>query len=210
MSDKNYSLITHFSLPILTDLIFFLGPCLMLAVAMSGRGFPESVNAGTLTGFTFLWLAILVLIYKYTLVEGLARYTLAKGEHIFDGMHGFPGPENWEVYFMVLIYVLEMIGYGGLALFSGLFLQELLPVPFTREVLATLTLIILLPLLIRKNFSLFEKLVLFFAAVMICGVIYTFLGISIPIQAMATGLIPSLSRDQVIEIIPIMGQSDQV
>lgn len=205
MSDKNHSLISRLSLPILTDLIFFLGPCLMLAVAISGRGFPESVNAGTLTGFTFLWLAILVLIYKYTLVEGLARYTLAKGEHIFDGMHGFPGPENWEVFFMVLIYVLEMMGYGGLALFSGLFLQELVPTPFTREIMATVTLIIILPLLIRKNFSVFEKIVLFFAVVMICGVIYTFLGITIPVGAMTTGLIPLFSREEVVEIIPIMG-----
>ncbi len=205
MITKIRSFITHFSLPVLTDLIFFLGPCIMLAVSISGRGFPEAVNAGTLTGFTFLWLAILVLIYKYFLVEGLARYTLAKGEHIFDGMHGFPGPENWEVFFMVLIYVLEMIGYGGLALFAALFLQELLPVTCSREILATITLFIILPLLIRKNFSLFEKLVFFFAAVMIGGVIYTFLGITIPVEAMGAGLTPSISRDQVTEIIPIMG-----
>lgn len=204
MNAKIHSL-TRFSLPILTDLIFFLGPCIMLAVSISGRGFPEAVNAGTLTGFSFLWLAILVLIYKYVLVEGLARYTLAKGEHIFDGMHGFPGPENWEVFFMVLIYVLEIIGYGGLALFAAQFLQELVPVSFSREILATITLFIILPLLIKKNFTLFEKLVLFFAAVMIGGVIYTFLGITIPFEAMAAGLIPSASRGQVTEIIPIMG-----
>ncbi|HWQ63837.1 MAG TPA: LytS/YhcK type 5TM receptor domain-containing protein [Methanospirillum sp.] len=204
MTTKFHSL-TQFSLPTLTDLIFFLGPCIMLAVSISGRGFPEAVNAGTLTGFSFLWLAILVLIYKYVLVEGLARYTLAKGEHIFDGMHGFPGPENWEVFFMVLIYVLEMIGYGGLALFSAQFLQELIPISCSREILATITLFIILPLLIKKNFTLFEKLVLFFAAVMIGGVIYTFLGITIPFEAMAAGLIPSASRGQVTEIIPIMG-----
>ena len=177
----------------------------MLAVAMSGRGFNESVNAGTLTGFSFLWLAILVLIYKYTLVEGLARYTLAKGEHIFDGMHGFPGPENWEVFFMVLIYVLEMIGYGGLALLAGLLLQELIPFTISREILATITLIIIIPLLIRKNFSLFEKIVLFCAVVMIGGTLYTFFGITIPYQAIGAGLIPSATRDQVTQIIPIMG-----
>ena len=204
MNTKLHSL-TKFSLPTLTDLIFFLGPCIMLAVSISGRGFPEAVNAGTLTGFSFLWLAILVLIYKYVLVEGLARYTLAKGEHIFDGMHGFPGPENWEVFFMVLIYVLEMIGYGGLALFAAQFLQELIPIGFSREILATITLFIILPLLIKKNFTLFEKLVFFFAAVMIGGVIYTFLGITIPFEVMAAGLIPSASRGQVTEIIPIMG-----
>jgi len=205
MITKIRSIIIQFSIPVLTDLIFFLGPCVMLAVSISGRGFPEAVNAGTLTGFSFLWLAILVLIYKYFLVEGLARYTLAKGEHIFDGMHGFPGPENWEVFFMVLIYVLEMIGYGGLALFSAQFLQELIPVTYSREILATVTLLVILPLLIRKNFSLFEKLVLFFATVMIGGVIYTFLGISLPLEAVGSGLIPSASRGQVAEIIPIMG-----
>ncbi|MFH0967279.1 MAG: hypothetical protein V1862_06310 [Methanobacteriota archaeon] len=46
MSDEKHSIIDRFSLPILTDIIFFLGPCIMLAVAMSGRGFLESVKAG--------------------------------------------------------------------------------------------------------------------------------------------------------------------
>ncbi|HWQ66848.1 MAG TPA: LytS/YhcK type 5TM receptor domain-containing protein [Methanospirillum sp.] len=163
-------------IPWYLSFVFFLGPCLILAVEMAGEGFPESLLSGYHYGFSLLWVVGLILIYKYALIEGLARYTLTTGNHIFDGLHGFPGPKNWEVYFMVLIYTLEMIAYGGIALYSGRFLHLIIP-GFGEEVGALVTICAALLFLIRKSFTVFEHVMLGIAGVMIAGTTYCLLGL---------------------------------
>ncbi len=190
---------------LLLDMLFFLGPCIILAVHMSGRGFTESLNAGAGHGYALLWVVAAALIYKYALIDGLARFTVAKGEHIFDALHGFPGPKNWETVLMTAIYFMEMIGYGGIALFAGLFLGLIAPGALQGEVLAIGTVAVIFLLLITRSFRLFRRIVTAMAAVMILGIGYCLLGCRVPAGEIPAGFLPSLTGEQMVDAMVMLG-----
>jgi LytS/YehU family sensor histidine kinase len=199
------SAMSNLRIPIvLLDTLIFLGPCIVLAVQMSGRGFSESLNAGAHHGYSLLWVVVLALVFKYALIDGIARYTLAKGEHIFDGFHGFPGPKHWEVYFIALIYCLEMMGYGVIALFSGFFLQQVVPGGISQTLLAGVTVGIVFSLILIRSYTIFERVVIFTAGVMVAGVIYCLSAIIIPLEKVPEGLVPVMTGTQIIDITLIL------
>lgn len=187
------------------DLVLFLGPCIILAVHMSGRGFMESLSAGSHHGYALLWVVAAALIYKYALVDGLARFTVARGEHIFDALHGFPGPKNWETFLMTGIYFMEMLGYSGIALFCGFFFGQVAPGVVGSEVVAIGTVVVIFLLLIIRSFRLFERIVTAMAVVMILGIGYCLTGLAIPVGEVPAGFVPALTGGQMADAMVMLG-----
>ena len=167
--------ITH-----IRSVIPFLGPSLILAVSLSGRAYSDLMNSGANFGFTLLWVIGVALIFKYAIVDGITRYTLATGEHIFAGLRKIPGPENWEIAFILFIYLMEMVGYGGLTLSCSLFLGFLLPVTIPRWVIAVSLVLIVIALLYYRSYKLLERIVLIVVISMVVGMGYIISAIHLP------------------------------
>lgn len=162
----------------LRDRLAFAGPALLLAVEASGEhGLTEVLAAGDEYGYALLWVFGITLLFKFALSHGIARYTLATGEPIFTGLRAIPGPKNWEVIFIMWIYILEMIGYGGIALFAGTFLAVLTggAVPPLAITLAALAVII--AVLWRESLLRLEAVMTALVLVLVAGVAYSLLAI---------------------------------
>gem|GEM_PF-598251 len=187
------------------DLLFFLGPSLILAVHMSVDSYPDLLVSGAASRYRMLWVIGVALVYKYCLIEGLSRYTLAQGEDIFRGFRHIPGPQNWEVIFIMCIYTLELLGFGGIAFFAGTFLVQLFPGLFSVKLVAILSLVLAGLFLYKCPYSFFERLVSFFAGLIITGTLYTLLGTGIPLVDVSRELAPVLEKEQLITVMGLLG-----
>ncbi|KKH45562.1 hypothetical protein EO93_04870 [Methanosarcina sp. 1.H.A.2.2] len=186
-------------------MLFFLGPSLVLAVHMSVDSYPDLLTSGAASRYRMLWVIGVALVYKYCLIEGLSRYTLAQGEDIFRGFRHIPGPQNWEVIFIMCIYTLELLGFGGIAFFAGTFLVQLLPGLFSVKLMAIFSLILAGLFLYKCPYSFFERIVSFFVCLIIIGTLYTLLGTGIPFVDMSRELAPVLEKEQLITIMGLLG-----
>lgn|GEM_PF-448240 len=187
------------------NLLPFFGPSLILAVSLSGRGYTDLLSAGGNFGFSLLWVICCALIFKYAIVDGITRYTLATGEHIFTGLRRIPGPDNWEISFILFIYMMEMVGYGGLTLGCALYLGYLLPFSIPRWTLALALIIIVILLLYRRSYRLLERIVLLVVLVMTAGMAYLITAIKVPwIYATGPWSDPVISPDNLATIVSLL------
>ncbi|MCQ1535310.1 hypothetical protein FTO70_06320 [Methanosarcina sp. KYL-1] len=178
---------------------------MILAVHMSVDSYPDLLISGAASRYRMLWVIGVALVYKYCLIEGLSRYTLAQGEDIFRGFRHIPGPQNWEVIFIMCIYTLELLGFGGIAFFAGTFLVQLFPGLLSIKLMAIISLILAGLFLYKCPYSFFEKLVSLFAGLIIIGTFYTLLGTGIPFVNVPQGLVPILEKEQLITVMGLLG-----
>jgi len=155
-------------------------------------------------GFALLWVPILTIIYKAAFSEGLARLTIASGGDVFAAFDSLPGPRHWAQYFIIVVFSLDMIGYGGIALAGGSALAGLLP-GFDIRIGALLAAVLVPVLLYTGSYPFFEKVVIAMCAVLLAGVIYTLFQIPLPGGQIARGLVPSIPADSVSTIMGLMG-----
>lgn len=105
-----------------------MGPGVVLAALAIGSGeLVLTPRSGAQYGFILLWVPILTIVYKAAFSEGLARLTIASGNDVFVAFDWLPGPRHWAQYFIILVFSLDMIGYGGIALAGGSALAGLFP-----------------------------------------------------------------------------------
>ncbi len=106
----------------------FFGPGLLLAITAAGEaGVTEAIEIGAHYGPTLIWVVIITLIFKYAFTNGIARYTLATNQTIFDALNRLPGPRNWGSYLIIGSYLMEMFAIGAMLVFSATFLDYLQP-----------------------------------------------------------------------------------
>lgn len=171
--------------------LFFLGPVFILALEVSGEsGIVEIFGAGRETGYTLLWIFVIALVYKYAFAYGIARYTLSTGRTIFSGLRSIPGPRNWEVTFITIIYLLEMVAYGGFLLIASHFLYFLLPFEFPMLGIASLTLVAIIFILWKGSYERLEHVILGMVVLLFAGIIFSISALHIPFQEVAEGFIP--------------------
>ncbi len=119
MSD---SVFTRFRRWFQNNFVFF-GPGLLLAITAAGEaGVTEAIEIGAHYGSALIWVVIITLIFKYAFTNGIARYTFATNQTIFDALNRLPGPKNWGSYLIIGSYLMEMfaigfmfLGYAGYA-----------------------------------------------------------------------------------------------
>ena len=166
--------------PWIKKILFFLGPSLILAASLAGEGYIDITRAGGSFGFSIVWVIVVALLYKYAVVDGISRYTLATGDHIFAGLGNIPGPKNWAVIFIFVIYFLEMAGYGVLLYICAVLIGYLLPFPVPDWVISAILILTIVALLFRPSIRLLECIGLFVVVAMTAGVLYLISIIYIP------------------------------
>ncbi|MHC4680356.1 MAG: divalent metal cation transporter [Planctomycetota bacterium] len=136
--------------------------------------------------------------------EGLARLTIASGDDVFRVFDWLPGPRHWAQYFIILVFSLDMIGYGGIALAVGSALAGLCPGLDIR--LGALCATALVPILLHTgSYAFFEKVVAAMCAVLLAGVVYTLFQVPLPGDQIASGLVPNVPEGSVSTIMGLMG-----
>ena len=164
-----------------------MGPGVVLASLAIGSGeLILTPKSGAQFGFALLWVPILTIIYKAAFSEGLARLTIASGGDIFAAFDRLPGPRHWAQYFIIVVFSLDMIGYGGIALAGGSALAGLFG-GFDIRIGALLATALVPILLYTGSYPFFEKVVIAMCAVLLAGVIYTLFQIPLPGARIARG-----------------------
>jgi hypothetical protein len=114
----------------------FMGPSMMIALQMSGKNFQHYLGLGPQYGLPLMMLALVSLVFKFALVEGLARYTLYRQDSVFSVLPSVPGPHHWAVWLVATVYVLELAVYSGLAIKAGSSIVTLFSMQIPVEALA--------------------------------------------------------------------------
>jgi len=150
-----------------------LGPGILLAAAAIGSGeLILTPRAGSLYGLSVGWVIVVSIVYKLTLTLGLARYTIATGEDIFEGYSHLPGPRNWFVWVLAAVFLLGAVGYSGIALACGSALFALCPV-LSMIQWAVVVVGVVFVLLLKGSYGPVEKAAFALALALLVGVIYS-------------------------------------
>ncbi|MEA1951026.1 MAG: Nramp family divalent metal transporter, partial [Planctomycetota bacterium] len=183
----------------------FLGPGMVLAALAIGSGeLVLTPRSGAQFGFALLWVPVLTIIYKSVFSEGLARLTIASGDDVFAAFDWLPGPRHWAQYFIIVVFSLDMIGYGGIALAVGSSLKGLFPGLDIRLVAICATALVPV-LLYAGSYEFLERIVVVMCAVLIAGVVYTLFHVPLPADQIARGLVPNIPLGSVGVIMGLMG-----
>lgn len=109
-------------------LLALLGPGILVAATGVGAGDIATASlAGSQVGYAILWAAVLGAFVKFVLNEGLARWQLATGQTLLQGMVQRLG---WPVRWFFLVYLLVWSLFVGSSLISasGVAAHALFPV----------------------------------------------------------------------------------
>ncbi len=150
-----------------------VGPGILLAAAAIGSGeLILTPRAGALYGLSVGWVIVVSIVYKLTLTLGLARYTIATGEDIFEGYSHLPGPRNWFVWVLAVVFLLGAVGYSGIALACGSALFAMFPA-LSMIQWAVLVVGVVFALLLKGAYGPVEKAAFALALALLAGVIYS-------------------------------------
>ncbi len=97
------------------------GPAFIWMVAAIGSGeILFSPRVGSRYGYEFLWAAILMTYFMWTMIREIGRYTVVTGQSILEGYRQLPGPRNWPIWiiFVPQLFV-SAITIGGIAALGG-------------------------------------------------------------------------------------------
>ena len=182
-----------------------MGPGVVLAGLAIGSGeLILTPRSAAQYGFTLLWVAVLTIVYKAAFSEALARLTIASGDDVFRAFDRLPGPRHWAQYVIILVFSLDMIGYGGIALAVGSSLAGLFPGLDIRAG-AFCTTALVPVLLYTGSYPFFEKVVAATCAALLAGVIYTLFQVPLPAGQISRGLVPCIPQGSESTIMGLMG-----
>ena len=189
----------------IAETLFFIGPGLILAVEASGEsGITELLTTGLEYGFSLAWVIIAALVFKFAFTNGIARYTVATGTSVFDGLRSIPGPKNWEVTFISIIYFLEMVGFGGVALFAGVLFAEVVPMAAPASYAFAILFFTIL-VLWKDSYERLEHVVILLSVVMFAGLALILIALPFPVTHIALGCVPSLPDGALVETMALLG-----
>ncbi len=123
-------------------------------------------------GLSVGWVIVVSIAYKLALTLGLARYTIATGEDIFEGFSHLPGPRNWFVWILALVFLLGAAGYSGIALACGSALFTLFPA-LSMVQWAVIVVAVTFFLLLKGAYGPVEKVAFALSLALIAGVLYS-------------------------------------
>ena len=184
----------------------FFGPGLLLAITAAGEaGITEAIEIGAHYGLALLWVVIITLLFKYAFTNGIARYTLATGQTIFDALHKLPGPKNWGPILILVSYILEMFAVGAMILFAATFLDYLLPGVFSLFLLSLTLLVAALALLRTHIYHRFEYIMAVMVVVMSISMILVLSTFPFTGDMLLSGLVPNIPSGSETAILAILG-----
>jgi Mn2+/Fe2+ NRAMP family transporter len=158
-------------------LLLLMGPGLLLAATGVGGGDLASASfAGSKLGTAVLWAVVVGAALKYVVTEGLARWQLATGETLIEGLVARVG--KWPVAIFLLYFLLWSFFVGSAQMSAtGVTLHAMIPVfddaVTGKIVFGTASGLVGLGLVWLGGFRLFEALMRVFIAVMFVTVVAT-------------------------------------
>jgi Mn2+/Fe2+ NRAMP family transporter len=190
-----------------------IGPGMLTAATGVGAGdLATGSFAGSLLGTTVLWAVIIGAILKYVVTEGIARWQLATGTTLLEGMTIHLGRGTaW----LFLPYLLMFTYFIGTAMMSacGVTLHAMIPVfddPVNGKIFfGILSSIVGFFLVYNGGYQLFEKVVRVCIVIMFICVIVTaglmWPGIDLVLKGIFIPSIPDLQGDGLIWTIALIG-----
>ena len=174
-----------------------IGPGLLVAATGVGAGDLASAGfAGSQLGTAILWAVLLGAFFKFVLTEGLARWQLATGQTLLEGMANRLGRASGWIF---LPYLLLWSFFVGSALMSacGVTLHAIFPVfedaSEAKIVFGIASSLIGLVLVLRGGFKLFERIMSICIAFMFVTVVVSAIVIMPDLSEVFRGLlIPSI------------------
>lgn len=152
----------------------FLGPSMIIALKMSEKNFSEYYGMGGEYGLSLMAVALVSLVFKFALVDGLARYTLFKNESVFARLTCLPGPKNWAVWAVTTVFVLELSVYSRKVVGATTDLGGMTDLLTSPEVFALIAVLLIAGFLLLRSRRAMEiviyAVISFTLFVLICGV----------------------------------------
>ena len=184
-----------------------VGPGLLVAATGVGAGDLAGAGfAGSKLGYAVLWAVVLGAILKYVITEGVARWQIATGTTILEGLCTRLG---WIARAVFLVYLLGWTFFVGAALISacGVAANALIPFPWSlgpiaptpaaagKLVYGLLHSLAAVALVFAGGFKLFERAMAFCIVAMFITVIITAVLVQPDWAAVGRGIfVPTLDR----------------
>lgn len=182
-----------------------IGPGILLAVAAIGSGeLILTPRAGAMFGLSVGWVIVVSIGYKLALTLGLARYTIATGEDIFEGFSHLPGPRNWFVWILAFVFLLGAAGYSGIALACGSALYTLFP-GLSMIQWAVLVVAATFLMLLKGAYGPVEKVAFALSLALIAGVFYSLAVLRPEVSWIVRGSIPRVPPGSGQTLISLLG-----
>jgi len=202
MSD---SIFTRFRKWFQNNFVFF-GPGLLLAITAAGEaGVTEAIEIGAHYGQALIWVVIITLVFKYAFTNGIARYTLATNQTIFDALNRLPGPKNWGSYLIIGSYLMEMFAIGAMLVFSATFLDYLLPGVYSVFLIAVFLLILTLAVIRTSSYEILEPVMAVLISILAGVVLISLSQFPLSFNLILDGLVPSIPAGSEMAILAILG-----
>tara|TARA_R110002049_G_scaffold188251_9_gene356640 strand:+ start:5653 stop:7095 length:1443 start_codon:yes stop_codon:yes gene_type:complete len=107
----------------------WFGPGLLWMLSAVGTGsilFTPRVAAAY--EYQLLWLLLIIVFFMWIMIREMARFSIATGKTMLQGMYTLDGPKGWAVWFILLPQLLAAaVGIAGLSGVVGSALQGFLP-----------------------------------------------------------------------------------
>lgn len=178
------------------NLLAIIGPGMIVAATGVGAGdLATGAFAGSMLGVAVLWAVVLGATFKFTVNEGLARWQLATGKTLLEGVAAHLG--KWAIW-LFLAYLLFWSFFVASALMNacGAALHALVPLgsAATDKIIYGIAQSILAVVLIQfGSFRLFERVMSGLVALMFAIVVASAIAIGPDWPAVMSGLfIPSI------------------
>ncbi len=202
MSD---SVFTRFRKWFQKNFVFF-GPGLLLAITAAGEaGVTEAIEIVAHYGPALIWVVIITLIFKYAFTNGIARYTLATSQTIFDALNRLPGPKNWGSYLIIGSYLMEMFAIGAMLVFSATFLDYLLPGIYSVFLIAVFLLRLTLAVIRTSSYAILEPIMAVLISILAGVILICLSQFPLSFNLILDGLVPSIPAGSEMAILAILG-----
>jgi len=179
----------------ISSLLVILGPGLLVAATGVGAGDLATAGfAGSRLGVAVVWAVLLGAAMKFVLNEGLARWQLATGTTLLEGVAAHVG--RWAI-LLFLIYLLPFAFFVGGALMSatGVATHALLGWPgdpaVARPLWGAVVSAVAALLAWKGGFALFERTMAIAVATMFVAVVFTAVRLGPDLGAIVAGLVPA-------------------
>ncbi|MGB3681268.1 MAG: Nramp family divalent metal transporter, partial [Rubrobacteraceae bacterium] len=168
-----------------------VGPGLVIAATGVGAGdLISSLVAGTRFGSVLLWTIILGAVIKFSLVEGMGRWSMATGRTIFEGWRELG---RWAtIYFVVYLFLVTFVFGAAVTSASALAVDAMFPGVLPIWAWAVLHGIFGFLVVGIGRYGLFERVIEVFVGLMFVTVVGLAILLTPNLGELAIGLVPRI------------------
>lgn len=167
------------------------GPGLLWMLSAVGTGsilFTPRVAA--VYEYQLFWLLLLVVFFMWIMIREMARFSIASGKTMLEGMYTLGGPKGWAVWFIFVPQLLAAsIGIAGLSGVVGSALQSVLP--GSGSLYACLLIVVSTIFVASGKYLIIERFSRSMAIMLMAMVILSAVVVSPDLAQLAKGLKPS-------------------